>query len=86
MEADSFICNQVMYLALHWAARHSENTIVGFLHLPSLPNGQADQSCMPLADEVKAVNSCLLELTEAVSRAKEGRRARTIQEAKRVGW
>ena len=37
LSAGAYLCNQMMYLALHWAARRARAQRVGFLHLPSLP-------------------------------------------------
>jgi len=37
LSAGAYLCNQMMYLSLHWAARQARAPRFGFLHLPSLP-------------------------------------------------
>jgi len=37
LTAGSYLCNQVFYLAMHWAAVHHLDLQAGFIHLPSLP-------------------------------------------------
>ena len=37
LSAGAFLCNQVLYTALHHIATHQLDTKVGFVHLPSLP-------------------------------------------------
>jgi pyroglutamyl-peptidase len=41
LSAGSFLCNQVMYLALHYIAEHHFAIRAGFIHLPSLPEQAA---------------------------------------------
>jgi pyroglutamyl-peptidase len=61
--AGAYLCNQMMYLALHWSAAHSPKTKAGFLHLPSLPSqmraSESPKPTMPLAESVKAVRAAL---------------------------
>lgn len=37
LSAGTFLCNQVMYSVLHYAARQKPDLLAGFIHLPSLP-------------------------------------------------
>jgi pyroglutamyl-peptidase len=64
--AGAYLCNQVMYLALHWSATQSPKTKVGFLHLPSLPSQmhavESPKPTMNLAGSVKAVRAALAAL------------------------
>jgi len=39
--AGTYLCNQVMYTALHWAANRDPAPRVGFLHTPALPEQMA---------------------------------------------
>jgi len=61
--AGRYLCNQVLYTGLHWAATHSPTTQVGFIHLPSLPEQMAlsDTSLptMALALQVEALRAAL---------------------------
>jgi pyroglutamyl-peptidase len=63
--AGAFLCNQMMYLALHWAARQPRRPVAGFIHLPSLPTQSTSQaaaaghSTMPLEDLVRATRAAL---------------------------
>jgi pyroglutamyl-peptidase len=61
--AGAYLCNQVMYVALHWSAAHSPKTKAGFLHLPSLPSqmraAESPVPTMTLVESVKAVRAAL---------------------------
>jgi len=78
--ADTFICNLAMYLALHWACRQSPAVQAGFLHLPSLPGqrvaGRKPSASMPLAVQVKAVRAALK--TIAADPSSGGRKTSTV--------
>jgi pyroglutamyl-peptidase len=37
LSAGAFLCNQVMYVMLHYLAEHRLNIPAGFVHLPALP-------------------------------------------------
>ena len=69
LSAGSYLCNQMMYLALHWAARQIRPPRVGFLHLPSLStqNTTAATACssMDLATQHRAVTAVLRRLRPA---------------------
>lgn len=39
--AGTYLCNQVMYTALHWAAQQNPIPRAGFLHVPALPEQTA---------------------------------------------
>lgn len=62
--AGTFVCNQLMYVALHWCAEHRPNCQAGFLHLPYLPEqvvmGQA--ASMSLEEMKKGLEAGLLGL------------------------
>ncbi len=47
LSAGSFLCNQVMYEALHYTAEQGRSIKAGFIHLPSLPE-QALRSAKPI--------------------------------------
>ena len=61
--AGTFLCNQMMYLALHWAALDPRRPLVGFIHLPSLPTQNTSVTgghpTMALDDLVRAVRAAL---------------------------
>jgi pyroglutamyl-peptidase len=60
--AGTYLCNQMMYLALHWAARSARRPLVGFLHLPSLPTQNTSTAGVPTMDldaQVGAVRATL---------------------------
>lgn len=61
LSAGSYLCNQMLYLALHWAARSARRPRVGFLHVPSLPtqNTSADLPTMGLGTLERAVRAAL---------------------------
>ena len=66
LSAGSYLCNQMMYLALHWAARQIRPPRIGFLHLPSLPTQSttAATNCasMDLSTQHRAVSAILRRL------------------------
>ena len=37
LSAGAYLCNQVFYLLMHWAAQQSQPIPAGFIHIPSLP-------------------------------------------------
>ena len=41
--AGTYLCNQVLYTALHWAAQREQKPSIGFLHTPPLPGQVAAQ-------------------------------------------
>lgn len=63
LSAGAYLCNQMMYLALHWAAVQARGPRVGFLHVPSLPtqNTTAAGGCpsMDLATQFRAVSAVI---------------------------
>ena len=63
LSAGSYICNQMIYLSLHWAARQARAPRVGFLHVPSLPtqNTTAAGACpaLDLATQQRALAAAL---------------------------
>lgn len=50
LSAGTYLCNQMMYLTLHWAARDARAPRVGFLHVPSLPAQNTSVSGCPTMD------------------------------------
>jgi len=63
LSADSFICNQAMYLALDWASHRPLMAQAGFLHLPALPD-ENHRSTIELDRQVKAVWTALRVIVE----------------------
>jgi pyroglutamyl-peptidase len=62
LSAGSYLCNQMLYLALHWAARSARQPRVGFLHVPSLPTQStsgAGVATMDLGTLERAVRAAL---------------------------
>ena len=45
--AGTFVCNHIMYGALHYAALHQPNLKAGFVHIPYLPMQTVDKPTMP---------------------------------------
>lgn len=63
MSAGTFLCNQVMYTLLDFAARENRSLPGGFIHLPSLPQQAAKAArpgpSMALETSVAAVRAAL---------------------------
>ena len=63
LSAGAYLCNQMMYLARHWAARQAREPRVGFLHLPSLPtqntSGATGCAAMSAATQFRAVSAVI---------------------------
>jgi pyroglutamyl-peptidase len=66
LSAGAYICNQVLYTSLHWAAEHRPACQVGFFHLPSLPEQvfterrpRASMALETLLGGVEAALACL---------------------------
>ena len=67
LSAGAYLCNQMMYLSLHWAAGASHRPRVGFLHLPSLPTqntGTGSCATMELDLQARAVRAAVCALRE----------------------
>ncbi|MFR1759630.1 MAG: pyroglutamyl-peptidase I [Christensenellaceae bacterium] len=47
LSAGTFVCNRVLYGALHWAAKHHPSMQAGFLHVPFLPEQVVDKPEKP---------------------------------------
>lgn len=45
--AGTYVCNHVMYTALHHVNKHSTGTKVGFIHIPYLPQQTLDKNNAP---------------------------------------
>ncbi|MCL2571128.1 MAG: pyroglutamyl-peptidase I [Defluviitaleaceae bacterium] len=45
--AGTFVCNHIMYSALHWAALNQLELKAGFVHIPYLPEQTVDKPNMP---------------------------------------
>jgi pyroglutamyl-peptidase len=66
LSAGSYLCNQMLYLALHWAARSARRPLVGFLHVPSLPTQNTSDAGLPTMDLGtlgRAVDAALARIT-----------------------
>ena len=67
-DAGRFLCNQILYVSLHWAAICSSNTRVGFIHLPSLPQQMAKAELpvptMALSLQVEAIRAVLITILQ----------------------
>jgi pyroglutamyl-peptidase len=50
LSAGAYLCNQMMYLTLHWAARQARGPAVGFVHVPSLPSQNTSAGGCPAMD------------------------------------
>ncbi|MBE3575103.1 MAG: pyroglutamyl-peptidase I [Firmicutes bacterium] len=65
--AGTFVCNHVLYSALHYAAAHGLKTRVGFIHVPYLPEqavGKANTPCMSLETMVRGLEIVAQELAD----------------------
>lgn len=62
--AGIYLCNCVMYTALHYAAEEQSGLKAGFLHVPYLPEQTRDRPSLPLAVMEQGVRLCV----EAVCR------------------
>ncbi len=78
MSAGTYLCNQVMYLSLHYAATSGNGLRAGFIHLPSLPqqriNGHVCCGGMDIERQVEAVRTAL-EVVAAAAGAAVAREA-----------
>lgn len=65
--AGTYICNQVLYLALNWAAKQRTQSRIGFLHTPPLPQQVVGKKhlehSMALETMIKAVTLILSTLS-----------------------
>jgi len=60
--AGTFVCNHLMYAALHYAALNQSNLKAGFVHIPYLPMQVVDKPNMPsmsCADIVKGLTTLI---------------------------
>ncbi len=69
--AGNHLCNQALYLTLHYAHVHTENRMAGvFMHLPLLPEQVhkrwANEPTMPLSQLRDAVTAAALVLAKAI--------------------
>lgn len=55
--AGAYLCNHVMYSALHYFAHHSQDIPCGFIHVPSI-------EAVPLKEQIRAIKLCLELLKE----------------------
>ncbi len=66
--AGLYLCNNVMYAGLHWAAGHKPNMPSGFLHIPAsfeLAIRHGKIPGWPLAELVNGVTACIEVISEA---------------------
>lgn len=69
MSAGTFLCNEVMYAALHWAATEAPATLAGFVHVPRLPEQVAGRDgALPSMDAMTTARGVAAALTALVSR------------------
>jgi pyroglutamyl-peptidase len=68
--AGRYLCNQILYQGLHWAATTRPLMLCGFIHLPSLPEQMAHvdepKPTMALSLQVAAMRTALVVIAEAV--------------------
>lgn len=60
--AGTFVCNSVMYTALHISATENRKILAGFIHLPYLPNQVIDKTKTPslnINDMLSAIQSSI---------------------------
>lgn len=65
--AGTYLCNQVMYVGLHWAAEHKPEMPTGFLHIPPSFEVAIEHGKIPgwsLEDLVKGVHLCIETLSD----------------------
>lgn len=66
--AGNYLCNQILYLGLHYAEKNSANLSCGFLHIPILPkqviSQYSESPSMPLNMTSKALELVLLRLSK----------------------
>lgn len=65
--AGTFVCNHIMYQALHYVTVHQLETQAGFIHVPFIPEqvvNRVDQPSMPLSEIVRALTVCLETIME----------------------
>ena len=62
--AGAYLCNCVMYRALHLAATEFPGMRAGFIHLPFLPEQTQDKPSLPLETMVRAIELCLRAIAE----------------------
>ncbi|MDZ4830081.1 MAG: pyroglutamyl-peptidase I [Phycisphaerae bacterium] len=72
LSAGSFLCNEVMYAALHATVTRGPTVPTGFIHLPQLPeqasSGEKTRPTMALDVAVKGVTGILLALADRATR------------------
>ena len=59
LSAGTYLCNFVMYCALHWAAQCSRNARCGFIHVPFLPEQAAAKDPPPPSMELTLIAKAL---------------------------
>lgn len=62
LSAGAYLCNQMMYLTLHWAAGRARAPRFGFVHVPSLPSQITSidgGACMDLTVQRRALDAVL---------------------------
>ena len=67
--AGTYVCNNVMYAALHHAAQHMPATKAGFIHVPYIPQQTANKEnvpSMPLEDIVCALKAAVAAVIESL--------------------
>ena len=67
--AGTYVCNNVMYGALHYAAQHMPHTLAGFVHVPYIPEqtvGKENVPSMPLKQIVQALEAMIGVIAEKI--------------------
>lgn len=79
LSAGSFLCNEVMYAALHHAATRAPRMVAGFVHLPRTPEQNRGTAAkgfthsMPLEETARGVRALVAALIGALGPASRGR-------------
>ena len=68
--AGTFVCNHIMYGALHYGATKQPNLKAGFVHIPYLPMQTVDKPTMPSMSQDEIVKG-LTELIKTVVNVEE---------------
>lgn len=67
LSAGTFLCNETMYRSLHWSAGRGGGLLVGFIHVPQLPQQAAVRGgpSMDAAESARGVCAALSLLQDA---------------------
>jgi len=68
--AGTYVCNNLMYAALHYAAENMPHVKAGFVHVPYIPEqtaGKADVPSMPLEQIIQALEAMIEVLAKTLA-------------------